>query len=199
MDSEYFNLLEKMLKENNGILRTKDVSAARIPRTYLSLFAQKYSLDNIQRGVYLAPDAAADGMYLLQCTFERTVFSHETALFLHDLTDREPMRYTVTVKAGYNPAGLIAQGVKVYKIKKELFELGITKLKTPFGRTVRAYDRERTICDVIRSRNTMEFQTVQGALKQYISEKNKNLPLLMRYAKNFHIDRILNQYLEVLL
>lgn len=109
------------------------------------------------------------------------------------------MRYTVTVKAGYNPAGLIAQGVKVYKIKKELFELGITKLKTPFGRTVRAYDRERTICDVIRSRNTMEFQTVQGALKQYISEKNKNLPLLMRYAKNFHIDRILNQYLEVLL
>ena len=37
---------------------------------------------------------------------EQAVFSHETSLFLHDLTDREPMEYEITVKTGYNPSKL---------------------------------------------------------------------------------------------
>ena len=48
------------------------------------------------------------------------VFSHETALFFHDLTDREPLEYTVTVKTGYNPSKLKAEGVQVFTIKAEL-------------------------------------------------------------------------------
>ncbi|MDD4565896.1 MAG: hypothetical protein PHE79_10550 [Eubacteriales bacterium] len=53
----------------------------------------------------------ADGTYLLQCAHPNAVFSHETALFLHDLTDREPLQYAVTVKSGYNPVRLNEKGV----------------------------------------------------------------------------------------
>lgn len=195
---EYFNTLDSMMQKNSGVLRTKDVVAANIPRAYLSAYAKQHLLENVQRGIYLAPDSIADGMYLLQSTFEQSVFSHETALFLHDLTDREPLQYTVTVKTGYNPKGLVEQGVKVYKVKKELFSLGLTELQTPFGRTVKAYNKERTICDIIRNRNTIDFQTVQTALKQYVQRKDKNLPLLMRYAKELRVDKVLYKYLEVL-
>ena len=197
--SQYFIELNRMLTENNGVLRTKDVVKANIPRTYLSLFAKENNLENIQRGVYLSPDSIADGMYLLQCTFEKTIFSHDTALFLHNLTDREPLRYTVTVKTGYNPKGLVEQGIKVYRIKPDLFELGLTQSQTPFDRTVLVYNKERTVCDIIRSRNSMDFQIVQDALKQYLSIKEKNIPLLMRYAKELRVDNILFKYLEVLL
>ena len=52
------------------------------------------------------PDAWMDTMYLLQLRWEQAVFSHDSALFLHDMTDREPTQYTVTVKTGYNPSNL---------------------------------------------------------------------------------------------
>ena len=110
----------------------------------------------------------------------QAVFSHETALFFHDLTDREPLAYSVTVKTGYNPTRLKDEGVQVFTIKAELHEVGLTTAQTPFGHDVPVYDMERTICDVLRSRS-------------------KDLRTLVRYAKLFRVEKILRQYLEVLL
>ncbi|MGI6268998.1 MAG: type IV toxin-antitoxin system AbiEi family antitoxin domain-containing protein [Candidatus Howiella sp.] len=197
--SDYYTKLESIILSNNGLLRSKDATDAGVPRLYVIEYAKLHSLENVQKGIYLSNDAIADGMYLLQCAHPNLIFSHETALFLHELTDREPLQYTATVKSGYNPVRLNEKGVKVYKVKPELFELGLVTIETPFGRTVRTYNRERTICDIIRSRSRIDFQSVQTSLKLYTSGKNKNLPLLMRYAKEFKVDNILQKYLEVLL
>ena len=117
----------------------------------------------------------------------------------YDLTDREPMPYTVTLKTGYNPARLKAEGVQVYTIKPELHGVGLTTAQTPFGHPVPIYDMERTICDLLRSRNRIEIQTYQEALKAYARRKDKNLRRLMQYAGVFRVEKILRQYLEVLL
>ena len=138
-------------------------------------------------------------MYLLHLRFEQAVFSHETALFFHDLTDREPIEYTVTVKTGCNPSKMKAEGIQVFTIKADLHDVGLTTAKTPFGHTVPVYDMERTICDLLRSRSRIEFQTFQGALKSYARRKDKNLRALMQYAGMFKVEKILRQYLEVLL
>lgn len=106
-------------------------------------------------------------MYVLHLRCEQVVFSHETALFFHDLTDREPMQYEVTVKNGYNTTNLKADSIVVYTVKKELHEVGRIIAMMPFGHEVPIYDLERTICDLIRNRNNTEIQTFQNALKQY--------------------------------
>lgn len=138
-------------------------------------------------------------MYLLHLRFSQAVFSHETALFFHDLTDREPLQYAITVKTGYNPTKLKKEGVQVFTIKAELHEVGLTTAQTPFGHTVPVYDMERTICDLLRSRSHIEMQTFQSALKAYASRRDKELRTLMYYAKLFRVEKILRQYLEVLL
>ena len=138
-------------------------------------------------------------MYLLHLRCPQAVFSHETALFFHDLTDREPLAYSITVKTGYNPTRLKSEGVQVFTIKAELYEVGLSTAQTPFGHDVPVYDMERTICDVLRSRNHIEMQTFQGALKAYARHSGKDLRTLVRYAKLFRVEKILRQYLEVLL
>lgn len=80
-----------------------------------------------------------------------------SALFFHDLTDRELAAYSITVKTGYNPPRLHEDGFKVYTIKKELHGIGIIGAETPFGHTVSVYDMERTICDLLRSRSNIEI------------------------------------------
>lgn len=194
-----FEQLEKMAKENSGVLIANAAVEAGISRTSLADFVRKNEYERVGRGVYCSPECWRDELYLLQLRCPKTVYSHETALFLLDMTDQEPMQYTVTANNGYNPSHLSAKGIKVFTVKKDLFDLGLTELDTPFGHTVSVYGLERTLCDMIRSRNEMEIRSVQEALKQYARRKDKNLHKLMEYAKLFHIDKRLNQYLEVLL
>ena len=54
-------------------------------------------------------------------------------------------------------------------------------------------------CDILRSRNNIEIQDFQNAIKNYMKSKSKNIPLLMRYAKELHVETILRKYLEVLM
>ncbi len=191
--------LEALAAKHHGVLKTEDVVAAGISKKTLAEFVKKRGFERVFHGIYCDPDAWPDSLYLLQLRCPKTVFSHETALFLHDLTDREPLAYTVTAKTGYNPSHLTSEGIKVYTIRKELFDIGLANALTPFGNLVNVYNMERTICDVIRSRSTVETQVLHDSLKQYTKRKDKNLHQLMEYAKQFHIDRILRQYLEVLL
>jgi uncharacterized protein involved in tellurium resistance len=67
------------------------------------------------------------------------------------------------------------------------------------GNTVITYDMERTLCDVIRSRNKMDGQIVIEAIKNYAKNKDKDLHRLYRYAEKFGVKKILYHYLEVLL
>lgn len=193
------DLLANISKENNGILRTKNATDAGISRTYFQEFVRKEGYEQVARGIYLSPDAWEDGMYILQIRFEQAVFSHETALYLLDLADREPTQYTVTVKQGYNPEKLNRQGVKAYTVKKEWYSLGIIEVQSPIGHTVRTYNAERTLCDIFRSHSQVEIQDKQVAIKEYVKQNKKDIPLLMDYAKIFKVDKMIKQYLEVLL
>ena len=144
-------------------------------------------------------DDMPDELLSLSLRTEHLVFSHETALFLHGISDRTPFVHSVTIPANRVPSPALSEECKVYYIKPELFELGRTKLTTPFGNQVSCYDLERTICDIIRSRSGIEMQTFQDALKQYAARRQKDLRKLMQYAQMFHVEKMLRQYMEVLL
>ena len=115
------------------------------------------------------------------------------------MTDRVPSRITVTVKTGYNPTRLTSQRVKVLTVKEELYAEGIAEMETSFGHMVRVYNMERTICDILRSRNIMETQVFLDAMKMYARRKDKNLHRLLVYAKKFHVENLARQYMSVLL
>ena len=194
-----YKQLDHLLESQNGLLRTEQAMSAGITKPVFYNYVHTKELERVAHGIYLSKDAWVDSMYLLHLRFSHAVFSHETALFFHDLTDREPLQYTVTVKTGYNPTNLKEEGVQVFTIKVELHEVGLTTLQTPFGHDVPVYDMERTICDLLRSRSRIEKQAIRDALRIYASRRNKNLRTLMRYAELFRVEKILRPYLEVLL
>ena len=194
-----YKQLDHLLESQNGLLRTEQAMSAGITKPVFYNYVHSKELERVAHGIYLSKDAWVDSMYLLHLRFSHAVFSHETALFFNDLTDREPLQYTVTVKTGYNPTNLKEEGVQVFTIKVELHEVGLTTLQTPFGHDVPVYDMERTICDLLRSRSRIEKQAIRDALRIYASRRNKNLRTLMRYAELFRVEKILRPYLEVLL
>ncbi|WP_240373954.1 type IV toxin-antitoxin system AbiEi family antitoxin domain-containing protein [Bacillus piscicola] len=195
----YREQLENLIADNNGIVITHEVENRGIPRHYLTLLLREGKLERVSRGIYVTPDAFEDEMYMLQMTKPKVVFSHETALFLHDLTDRDPLEWSVTVPSGYNATNLRDEGIQVYTVKRSLHVMGTTDLETLFGRKVTAYNKERTICDIVRNRNNMDVAILHEALKRYLGSKDKNVSLLMKYAKELRVQNILRNYMEILL
>jgi len=191
--------LDAIVLKNNGFIKTSEVIAAEISKPYFGRYIKERELERVAHGLYMSQDAWIDEMYVIQVRYPSAVFSHETASYLLNLSEREPIQFAVTLKAGTNTTGLTQHGIKVYKVKTELLEEGVIEVQTPTGQTVRSYNMERTICDLVRSRNKLEVQEVQEAIKSYISRKDKNIPLLLRYARSFHVEKIIRGYLEVLL
>ena len=194
-----FEMLDSLMRDNNGFIKTSDAVRAGVSKAYFGEYIKERGLERAAHGLYMSPDAWDDGMYAVQVRYPEAVFSHETALYLLNLAEREPSQYAVTLRTGTNSTGLNKSGVKVYKIKDELFDEGITRARSPSGHNLRTYNPERTVCDLIRSRRNIEIQDLQTAVKEYVRTKDKNIPLLMRYAKVFSVEKTVRQYLEVLL
>lgn len=195
----YRDKLERLIETKDGLILTREVEAAGIPRQYLNILLKEKKLERVAHGVYLTPDAFDDEMYRVQAKNQRIIFSHETALYLHDLTDRDPIEWSATIPYGYNATHLRDEGIKVYTVKKSLYQMGVVELKTIYGRDIKAYNKERTICDIVRNRNNMDIGILNEAVKRYLSSKDKNIPLLMRYAEELDIQNILRNYVEILL
>ncbi|MCL2024827.1 MAG: abortive phage infection protein [Coriobacteriia bacterium] len=192
-------LLDSLVRENKGFLKTSDGVRHGISGPSIRRYARLHSFERVAHGLYLAPDAWKDELYIIQVRYPKAVFSHETALYLLGLAEREPTQYTLTLKTGTNVTGLTKQGIKVYKVKDELFDEGIIEMPSPVGHMVRTYNPERTIIDLFRSRRNIEIQELQSAVRAYLRSDEKNIPLLMRYAKMFSVEKTVRQYLEVLL
>ncbi|EIM05894.1 hypothetical protein A1A1_13772 [Planococcus antarcticus DSM 14505] len=195
----YTTQLLELIDRQDGLVLTRDAETAGIPRYYLTLLAREGIIERVGHGIYLTPDTFEDDLYMLQARSPRLIFSHETALYLHDLTDRDPISYSVTVPIGYHNRLLMNNDLQVYTVKKEWHELGVTESSTVYGRQIRLYNAERTLCDLFRQRNKVDADLLNDSMKRYLTRKEKNIPQLLRYADLFRVSSLIRKYVEILL
>lgn len=196
---DFLKELTAIAEKNGGIIENKTALESGISRAMLSKLYSTGVIHRISRGQYVLADEMQDELLSLSRRSRYIIFSHETALFLHGISDRTPFEHTVTIPSDRVLANSLQEECKVYYIKRELFELGKTTLPTPAGNLVPAYDLERTICDAVRSRNRIGTETFLAALKAYAANPKKDLNRLNTYAKQMRLGNVIRNYLEVLL
>lgn len=189
----------ELAKKNNGIVTSAMISKNNINRGFLNYLCKRGKLEKTARGVYILPDIWEDELFNLQARFKKGVFSHETALFLLDLTDRTPMRYDMTFPATYNLTMAKKHFVLCHQSKKEIYEKGIIQTKSPSSNEINIYCAEKTLCDILRPHANTDIQIISQAFKQYSNSNLKNIPLLSEFAKELKVIEKVRSYLEVLL
>jgi len=189
----------KFIKQNAGMVTVLEAKRNGIPRKKLALLTRQGVLVREAPGVYSLPEAAHDELFVLQRRDPRIVFSHETALYLHDMAERVPITHSVTLPSTKRLSPLMKRECKTYYVRDELFDLGVTEVSSRCGHTVRAFNVERTVCDILRSRNRIDSQTVAAALKNFAALPKKDIGKFGEYAKKFGVLSIARKYLEVLL
>ena len=188
------------LVKNHDYLTPEIAEQSGISKFKFYKYVRENGLEPVSRGVYFPGPDWADELYVLHKRCPNAVFSHDEAFYFHGLTDREPLVHTLTIYSGYNAHRLTADGsCKVYTVKRELLDVGKIIVKDNDGNMIPVYDLERTICDLMRSRSSIEAQDFHSVLKTYVSRRDKDLNRLMEYAKLFRVDNVMRRYMEILL
>ena len=191
----FFNIIEK----NNGFITSTQVTEAGLPRRTLGELVDAEKIIRVARGIYALPNVWEDEMYFLQYRYTKGIFSNETALYLHSLSDRTPQTYTITFPHKYNAPGIKNHNVKVKFATEEIHGLGVATMQSPFGNSIRAYDKERTLCDIVKGNNTCDIQLVNKAMKAYAISLDKDIAKLFTYADRLRVKPKILKYMEVLL
>lgn len=188
-------ILKYFIEKNNGILLSSDAKNLNIHKQYIKILCNENYIERKEKGVYVKKGKIVNDFFLLQQRFKTGIFSHNTALYFYHLTDRTPLKYDLTFK---NNVRLNNEIITPHYIKEDKYELGLTELKLEDETTIKIYDMERTIIDILRDRNKIDLQIFNKAMNEYMKRKDKNLIKLSKYAKVFKVEKILQNYMEVL-
>lgn len=189
-------IIETRILQNQGIIQISDIVAEGVSKQYAIKYLQDRGYERVAKGVYLAPDAWKDDLYIISLQYKKIVYSYDTALYLLGLSEREPFCLTVTIPRGYKVDYKGQSPIKKVTVVEERYPLGMDTVITPYGHIVPCYNAERTLCDIFRIET--DAQEKQFAVREYLNGK-RNLPRLMEYAKMLHVEKKIKQYMEVLL
>ena len=186
--------------QENLVITNKEAEELGYTRHSLSELTKCGQLERLKPGLYQLKGKVIDDFVLISSNSNRIVFSHQTALYLHDLSDRPPNVFHISVPQGYNASHIKKryEDLQVHYVKKDLYVLGKTEIKSPQGNLIPVYDIERTICDIIIERKKIDKQIFTEALKRYFKSPNKNLRRLIKYSRLFKIEDEIRKYMEVL-
>ena len=195
-DKSNIEIIESIMKMNNGYVTSKELSNLGIHRMYLNIMKERGMIEKVGNGIYIDSNKIEDNYFVFSLELQNVVYSHMTALYFHGLSIKAPNdKYDITVKKTYNSKHLKKH--EIFYVSNNIYELGITEVKTPIGNNIRVYDVERCICDIIRSKNRMDSDHVKYSIRAYLKRKDKDLVKLSNYAKEMGIkDEVMN-YIEV--
>ena len=117
-------------KKNNGYITTKETESLEVNSTFLSNLVNDKKLERVGTGIYKLPEYPIDNFYILSKSSKNMCYSHATALYLHNMSDRIPLVYDITVPYNYSGNLLNNENVSLRYVKDDIFELGMIDIKT---------------------------------------------------------------------
>lgn len=193
---------EKILNymgSHNGKIVSEEIRENKFNWNNLKELVENKKIIKVCKGYYILPNIEVDPFYELVKNSNNMIFSYSTALYLHDLSDRTPYIFDITVPLNYGGELLYNNKVKLHYVNDEIIDLGLEEIVSPYGLKIKVYDVERTICDIISNKDKIDSETYSKALKRYAESKNKNLINLTKYSQKMNIENKVMEVMEVLL
>ena len=193
------NKILELTKKNGGYITTKEITSQNLNKMALKRLCDKNFLKRISTGHYSLPNMINDDYYKIISKSKNAIFSYTTALFLHNLSDRTPLYFDITVPRGYGGSLQNIDTVSLHYVDISLLTLGLEIIKSPLGREIKCYNMERTICDIIKDKKNIDKEIYTKALKWYAERKDKDLLKLAIYSKKLKIEKEVAEIMQVIL
>lgn len=179
-------LHEKLQKVNtDGIIKTADLISAGIYYADIQKLLSEGVLEKVRHGYYQLVSTAATQTEaeLISILFPDGVLCMYSALFYYGYSDRTPMQWDIAVSKNISRArfNLDYPYVKPHYFDTKHLTYGITPAKYE-DCTLQIFDRDRLICECIKSESRMDREIFNKAIQSYVRDAAKSIPKLLEYA-----------------
>lgn len=199
LDDKDIRFLREVFSNYNYIMTTAQLNAEKLFYRDIQRMLEAGVIEKVKRGYYHLVEGYGDSeVILINRLFPDAVLCMETALFYYGYSDRNPAEWNITIdkNTSRNRTNIDYPFIKAYRVEPALVALGETTGKIDFV-DVRIYDRDRTICDVLRNMNKMDKEIFNKAIQGYVKDPKKNIPNLIEYAKVLRVQKRVKEMIGV--
>ena len=199
LDQEDIKNLNDIFKDYDYVMTTAQLSSVKLYYRDIQRMLNEGLIEKIKRGYYHWIESyGKDEIVIINRLFPDGVLCMDTALFYYKYSDRTPSEWHITIDKNTSRQRTQVEYplIKAYRVESELLPLGETNEEID-SQKVRIYDRDRTICDVLRNMNKMDKEIFSKAIQGYVKDPKKNIPNLMQYAKALRVQKRLKDIIEV--
>ena len=101
-DQSKIEIIESIMKMNNGYVTSKELSNLGIHRMYLNIMKEKGMIERVGNGIYIDSNKIEDSYFVFGLELSNIIYSHMTALYFHGLSIKAPNdKYDITVPNNY--------------------------------------------------------------------------------------------------
>ena len=178
--------VEEIFEANGGVLRLEQAPAFGYSKEAIRKMFHRGDLEKVHAGVYIRTDDLPDSWVLNQSVYPNGIIRHESAAGLYGLIRFTPSEMILSFPQGYKLLKNPNVSLLPYFMSQEQYETGIEWVKTWEGNEVRAYNQEKTLIDLARSRYTLPL-IFEEAVEGYLAFGNRDFDRLIRYAEQFGV------------
>lgn len=191
--------MQEFVKNSNGIITYSAMIENGFSKYYIEKLVKDGIIRKYSRGIYVRNDIFEDDFYILQQKNSKIIFSFNTAMYFLNETERTPDKIDITVYKGYNVHRL-SKNLRIHYVSKKYWDLGVIEVETIYGFKVNVYNLERTLCDIVRSKNTgIDKEQTNKFIQKMIMKNKVNSIVLMDYAKKFNCEKKVKEIVDILM
>ena len=192
---------KKIFAKHNGILRASKAIELGVPKHVLYGMVKSGELLREAQGIYRLSDSDPLGnpdLVNITLRVPRAVFCLISALYFHELTTQIPHSVYIALPRDVKTPKIKYPPIWLFHYSKASYQAGIVEHELD-GIKVKIYNREKTIADCFKFRQKIGMDVALEAIKDYFTQPNPNVSMLLKYARNNRVEKIMRPYLEALL
>lgn len=191
--------IAQLAAQHKGLLKAADLTASGLSFKQIRQLVASGDLEKLGQGLYRAGAHPYDERSEIARRIPAGVFCLYSACFLHQLSDFVPSEQHLAVPKKSRYVLPEYPPVKLYYWETVPFQLGIADFPLPDASTIRVYDPEKTVCDVLRLREKAGLDIVKEVVKNYLQRPTRDIAKLHDYARQLRVEKALTHFLDVLL
>ena len=172
LTEEALEKVHKLIDSHGGIVKKEEFADIDVDYRRILDFVESGELVRIKNGYYTDRMDRFSEEELIARLFPDACLCMESALYAYGYIRQKPYGWHLAVDKNTSKSRFKMDYPKVIPYYTEINDL-------TFG----IYDKERVICDCLKYEGKLEHEIFKEALQSYIKDEEKDISMLMEYAR----------------
>ena len=178
------SLIAEAMEKHNGIVKKEELTKLGIDYRRIDALVKEGKLSRVRNGYYTDRVDGFGEVELVAALFPDAMLCMESALYAYGYLKEKPYGWTLAVDKNTSKSRFKMDYPRIipFYTEPEALSLGASVIELQ-GCSFGIYDKERLICACLKYESKMSHDDFKTAIQAYIADPDKDISVLMDYAR----------------